>query len=136
LAEDRVLPPGREVAAGVGFTHLWATGALPASLDERGDGLSLLSGSSPPSSGTRVGILDLEPGAVAGPPHRTDTIDYAACLIGELALDLGGREVRLRPGEVVVQCGATHTWSNPGAVPARLLFVMVDAAPKRAGSRP
>jgi mannose-6-phosphate isomerase-like protein (cupin superfamily) len=60
--------------------------------------------------------------------HRSDTIDYGVVLEGEITLELddGCRQL-LRQGDVVVQMGTRHAWSNTGNTPARLLFVMVGA---------
>lgn len=133
IVSDGAVGGGRVVCDGVLSTHVWATGAAPA-YDADSDGAALLAGAPPPPGGTRTGFLDLEPGAVAGGLHRTDTIDYAVCIHGVVELDLGTERRLLQPGDIVVQCGATHTWRNPGMAAARLLFVMIDAAEKRPGS--
>ena len=44
--------------------------------------------------------------------HRTETVDYAILLSGEIDLELeNGEVVHLKPGDVVVQRGTTHTWA-------------------------
>jgi len=58
--------------------------------------------------------------------HRTETIDYAIMLSGELTLVLDDTDVVLREGDVVVQCGTNHAWSNRSGKPARIAFVLVD----------
>src|ERR1700756_547084 len=43
--------------------------------------------------------------------HRTETMDYALQLSGELDCELdGGEVVHLTPGDVIVQRGTIHTW--------------------------
>lgn len=60
--------------------------------------------------------------------HRSDTIDYGVVLEGEITLELDdGCRRLLRQGDVIVQMGTRHAWSNTGNTPARLLFVMVGA---------
>ena len=60
--------------------------------------------------------------------HRSDTIDYGVVLEGEITLELDdGCRRLLRQGDVIVQMGTRHAWSNSGNAPARLLFVMVGA---------
>jgi hypothetical protein len=60
--------------------------------------------------------------------HRTDTIDYAVVLEGEVDLLLDdGCTTRVRQGAVVMQMGTRHAWRNPGNTSARLLFVLVGA---------
>ncbi len=58
--------------------------------------------------------------------HRTETIDYAIVLVGEIALILDDSEVTLRAGDVVVQCGTNHAWSNRSDQPCRIAFVLID----------
>lgn len=60
--------------------------------------------------------------------HRTDTIDYAVLIAGELTLLLDdGESVHLKAGDVVVQNGTRHAWLNTGSSPARMMFVMVGS---------
>jgi mannose-6-phosphate isomerase-like protein (cupin superfamily) len=62
--------------------------------------------------------------------HRTETMDYAIVLSGEIDMELEGDEaVHLKTGDVVVQRGTIHTWANIGTVPAVLAFIMIDALP-------
>ena len=50
--------------------------------------------------------------------HRTETIDYAIVLEGELTLILDDSEVLLKAGDVTVQVGTNHAWSNRSNHPA------------------
>lgn len=58
--------------------------------------------------------------------HRTQTVDYAIVLSGEIYLVLDDSEVLVRAGEVVVQCGTNHAWSNRSSQPCVLAFVLLD----------
>jgi mannose-6-phosphate isomerase-like protein (cupin superfamily) len=58
--------------------------------------------------------------------HRTETIDYAIVLSGELTMLLDDSEVVLHAGDIVVQCGTNHAWSNRGTVPCQVAFVLID----------
>lgn len=60
--------------------------------------------------------------------HRTETIDYAIVLEGELTLILDDSEVLLKAGDVTVQCGTNHAWSNRSGKPCRIAFILVDGA--------
>jgi hypothetical protein len=61
--------------------------------------------------------------------HTTATIDFEIVLDAEVWLELdGGVEVKLGPGDCVVQNGTRHAWRNHGAVPARLAVFIVGAA--------
>jgi quercetin dioxygenase-like cupin family protein len=58
--------------------------------------------------------------------HRTETIDYAIVLFGEMTMLLDDDEVVLRAGDVLVQCGTNHAWSNRSQEPAAIAFVLID----------
>jgi Cupin domain len=58
--------------------------------------------------------------------HKTETVDYAILLSGELWLELDGGAVRrLRPGDVVVQNATRHAWRNKTDAPAVIAFVLI-----------
>ena len=38
-------------------------------------------------------------------------------------------EIKLKAGDVLVQRGTNHAWSNRGTKPARVAFVLIDAEP-------
>ena len=61
--------------------------------------------------------------------HATDTIDYAICLEGEIWAVLDEDETLMRPGDVLIQRGTYHAWSNRSDRVARMLFVLIDAEP-------
>lgn len=58
--------------------------------------------------------------------HRTETIDYAVVLSGEITMLLDDSEVTLREGDVLIQRGTNHAWTNRTEKPCRMLFVLVD----------
>jgi quercetin dioxygenase-like cupin family protein len=58
--------------------------------------------------------------------HRTETIDYAIVLAGEITMVLDDDDVDLKAGDVVVQCGTNHAWSNRSKAPCIVAFVLID----------
>ena len=58
--------------------------------------------------------------------HRTETVDYAVVLEGEIVLVLDDSEVKLSAGDVVIQRGTNHAWSNRSGKPVRMLYVLID----------
>ena len=58
--------------------------------------------------------------------HRTETIDYAVVLSGDIYLLLDDADVHLRAGDVVIQRGTNHAWSNRSDQPCRMLYVLID----------
>jgi mannose-6-phosphate isomerase-like protein (cupin superfamily) len=61
--------------------------------------------------------------------HKTATIDYAIVLAGEIYAMMDDGEVLLRTGDVLVQRGTNHAWSNRTDEPAVVAFVLIDAEP-------
>ena len=60
--------------------------------------------------------------------HRTDTVDYAIVLSGEIWLEVDdGNDTLLRPTDVVVQQGTRHAWRNKSDAQAVVAFFMVGA---------
>ena len=59
--------------------------------------------------------------------HKTDTIDYAIMLAGEITAILDGEETILRAGDILIQRGTNHAWANRSGKPARMAFVLIDA---------
>ena len=58
--------------------------------------------------------------------HRTQTLDYAVVLEGRVTLVLDDQDVELEAGDVVIQCGTNHAWSNRSDKPCRMLYVLID----------
>jgi uncharacterized cupin superfamily protein len=58
--------------------------------------------------------------------HRTQTVDYGIVLMGEIFLVLDESETLLRAGDIVIQVGTNHAWSNRSNKVCRVAFVLVD----------
>ena len=63
--------------------------------------------------------------------HRTDSVDYAIILTGEIYMLLDNEDVHLKAGDVVVQRGTNHAWSNRGSETCIIAFVLIDAVTSR-----
>jgi mannose-6-phosphate isomerase-like protein (cupin superfamily) len=61
--------------------------------------------------------------------HRTASLDYAIVLSGEIYALVDQGETLLQPGDVLIQRGTSHAWSNRGSKPAVLAVVLIDATP-------
>ncbi len=61
--------------------------------------------------------------------HKTATIDYAIVLSGEIYAMMDEGEVLLKAGDVLIQRGTNHAWSNRTNEPAVVAFVLIDAEP-------
>jgi mannose-6-phosphate isomerase-like protein (cupin superfamily) len=61
--------------------------------------------------------------------HKTNSTDYAIVLSGEIYALMDEGEVLLKAGDVLIQRGTNHAWSNRTDVPCTVAFVLVDADP-------
>lgn len=68
--------------------------------------------------------------------HRTDSIDYAVVISGEIDMELDVGTVHLKAGDVVVQRGTIHNWVNKGKEPCIIAFSLIAAKPVTAGGKP
>jgi hypothetical protein len=138
---------------GLVFTEVWRTVGTPVPIDNGPDltlaPLRLL----PERYGSVIRVLDIPPGGThetdsgaasesfaemgasdavtAGGSshpfmHRTETVDYGILISGEIWLVVDQGEIRLSPGDIAIQRGTSHAWSNRSDQPARLIFVLMD----------
>src|SRR5918994_398177 len=79
-------------------------------------------------NGTVFRVIEFAPG-VAPRNHRTDSIDYAVVISGEIDMELEDSVVHLNAGDVLVQRGTIHNWVNRSTKSCVIAFVLVDAKP-------
>jgi quercetin dioxygenase-like cupin family protein len=106
---------------------LWSTGSVPADNAAAGDAAARPVARHEPA-GTVFRIVEYGPG-VSSDSHRTDSVDYAVVLSGEIDMVLDGETVHLRAGDVLVQRGTAHDWRNDGELPCVIAFCLVGARP-------
>jgi quercetin dioxygenase-like cupin family protein len=120
--------PGAQAAV------IWTSEGFPVDNDGDAD-----------TSGRRVGttldngivfrVVSFGPG-VSPRNHRTDSIDYAVVIAGEIDMELDdGKSVHLKAGDVLVQRGTIHNWVNKGTAPCVIAFTLVAAKPVTAGGK-
>ena len=85
-------------------------------------------------NGTVFRILELAPG-VTPRNHRTDSIDYAVIMSGEVDMELDDAKVHLKAGDMLVQRGTIHNWVNRGTEPCVIAFVLIAAKPVTVGDK-
>jgi len=143
---------------GYSLTQLWMTDGAPAVIDVGPDPTDRPVAIEPSAHGTVIRVIEFPPeseetrafspeqaraifagmgskGAATGRSdsrhplmHRTETIDYAVVIEGGITLVLDDSDVVLNVGDVVIQRGTNHAWSNRTGKACRMLFVLVDAA--------
>ncbi len=140
-------------ASGATSTLLWVTDESPAEISGGADRAQRDIGVAPPPAGSIFRIVDFPPskefepvdnealiremgieqGASRARParhaamHRTQSIDYAVVISGEIDMLLDDSEIHLKAGDVLVQRGTNHAWVNRGRENCRIAFVLIDA---------
>ena len=89
---------------------------------------AVLTGTAPPAGGTRLAVLELQPGNTLHGLHHTDTIDYVICMAGEVEMAMDDTTVKMKAGDVLIQRGTNHAWANRSGRPCRMLFILIDGA--------
>jgi quercetin dioxygenase-like cupin family protein len=115
------------------YSVIWSTEGFPVSNDNDVDPSGKKIGTTIPD-GTVFRIVSFGPG-VAPRNHRTDSIDYAVVMSGEIDMDLDGTIVHLKAGDVLVQRGTIHNWINKGTEPCVIAFTLVSARSVTAGGK-
>ena len=124
-----------QVSARPGATAcvVWTTEGFP--VDNTGEGdEGLRKTGTTLDNGTVFRILELAPG-VSPRNHRTDSIDYAVIMSGEVDMELDDTSVHLKAGDVLVQRGTIHNWVNRGTEPCVIAFVLIAAKPVTVGGK-
>ena len=155
ISEDAPATAVRTVEDRPGYrsVNVWRTEGMPlpiAAPDTIEDHVGIL----PPTNGTILRVIDFPPepkdaaeakrriqatfgtifsdaahdkreGAHPG-MHRTETIDYAIILEGEIWAVMDEAETLMKTGDVMVQRGTNHAWANRSDRTARICFVLMD----------
>jgi quercetin dioxygenase-like cupin family protein len=119
---------------GAEFSVIWSTDTLPANNDGSEDPSRKEIGTTIPG-GSVFRVVSFGPG-VTPRNHRTDSIDYAVVMSGEIDMALDDETVRLKAGDVLVQRGTVHNWINNGSVPCVIAFALVSAKPVEIDGKP
>lgn len=118
---------------GANAAVIWTTDAFPTDNDGDADGAQRKVPTSV-DTGTVFRVVQFNPG-VSPRNHRTDSIDYAVVMSGEIDMVLDGTTVHLKAGDVLVQRGTIHNWVNTGTEPCVIAFSLIGAKPVTAGGK-
>lgn len=119
--------PGRSACV------VWTTESFPVDNTGDEDGGKRQVGTTL-KNGTVFRVVEFAPG-VSPRVHRTDSIDYAVVMSGEIDMELDGSVVHLKAGDVLVQRGTIHNWVNRGSEPCVIAFILIDAKPVEIGGK-
>lgn len=70
---------------------------------------------------------NVNPSAAHPLMHKTGKLEYVIILSGEIYLILDEGETLLKPGDIVVQLGSNHAWSNRADKPCVQIAILLDA---------
>lgn len=148
VAESPAIP-------GLRLMNVWATGKTPDDVHAP-DRIKEHGTLHPPAGGTVIRVMDIppEPDTRAGLDemyakvaasgmfpdmgeipsdrtrhpgmHTTHSVDYAIILSGEMYAILEEEETLMKAGDILVQRGTNHAWSNRSGDICRVCFVLVD----------
>lgn len=134
-------------------TNVWRTGAAPVDITEP-DLIEGHVGVSPPANDTVLRVIDFPPepkepeerarqltalfgkifddadtshGSDIHPGmHQTGTVDYAIVLKGEIVAVLEQTETVLKTGDILIQRGTNHAWSNQSGTSCKVAFILIE----------
>ena len=138
--------------------ELWETNSTPAANRGNDDAIARGFRLQPPKNGSVFRVIEYPPdkqrvaalaAELAGPDdgsgrvaaadksrsarhpgfHKTSSVDYAIVLSGEIYALMDEGEVLLKAGDVLIQRGTNHAWSNRTDEPCTVAFVLIDAEP-------
>jgi len=155
LLEDHGAPPKiLSKAGGLILTELWETTASPALNTGHEDDARKAQKIEPEPDGSLFRLIEYPPDAIRLASmdaqahfdsmgvdtrgdltkkhpgmHKTNTIDYAEIVRGEIYAVLDDQEVLMKQGDCIVQRGTHHAWSNKSNSPCLIAFVLLPAVP-------
>ncbi len=114
---------------------VWATKGFPANNDGFEDPTQS-EFQTTLENGTIFRVVRYEPG-VSPRNHRTDSIDYAVVISGEIEMGLDdGVSVNLKAGDLLIQRGTIPNWVKRGKEACVIAFVLISSRPVTVGGKP
>jgi quercetin dioxygenase-like cupin family protein len=135
IAQDEIVSNVSEHFPGLIISDIWSTNATPAKFEEKV--IENTAFPNTPKNGSYFRYVQIPPDkdlgviALEGEPHplmhQTDTLDYIIIISGEIYLIVDEEETLLHAGDVVIQRGTNHAWSNRSDSPCIQLAILLDA---------
>jgi len=125
--------PATSTRPGTQASVVWTTQGFPVNNDTSEDTSGNATGTTL-AGGTVFRIVEFGPGNTPR-NHRTDSIDYAVVMSGEIDMEMDSAMVHIKAGDVLVQRGTVHNWINSGTEPCIIAFSLIDAKPVEAGGK-
>lgn len=139
---------------GIASTMMWMTDSTPTEFSDAEDPAERETGITPPLEGSIFRIVEFPPekelseeenaklaeamkeqgvhapgsaGARHHGMHRTESVDYAIVLSGEIDMELDDSAIHVKAGDVLIQQGTNHAWVNKGTEPCVIAFILIGA---------
>ena len=156
IVDDNVTVSPNRTAAGTSVVELWNTDSTPADNSGSKDPTDHPHRIPPPVNGSVFRVVEYPPdkerfanmagrdwnaeakahGYTRDPGnarhagfHKTNTIDYAVVIEGEIYALMDEGEKLMKVGDCLVQRGTSHSWANRSDKIARIAFILIDAKP-------
>ena len=136
IEKDAIVSNVSEHFPGLIISDIWSTDSMPVKLEEE-KVIENTAFPNTPKNGSYFRYVQIPPdkdlgiAALEGQPHplmhQTDTLDYIVILSGEIWLIVDEGETLLQAGDIVVQRGTNHAWSNRSELPCIQLAILLDA---------
>jgi len=134
VVADGPSPYIKEALGYIDFAEQWLTPSPPprageAFVDIAAEAPEGLEPDDPCGTLLRTSVYQPDPSdwSLENSMHASKTVDYVFGLYGEMVCIFDDGEVTVRQGDVMIQRGTRHAWSNRTDRPAMLGFVMVGA---------
>lgn len=160
IEEDGPAPGIKRVTEREGYAmaNIWRTGAAPSDVHAP-DSIQEHSGVLPPKGGSVIRVIDFPPepkdkallaaqmkatfrklypdadhtkdDKVHQGMHRTETVDYAIVLKGSITAIMDEGETVMSAGDILIQRGTNHAWSNRSDDICRIAFILIDGSDEK-----
>jgi quercetin dioxygenase-like cupin family protein len=125
----RIDDVGAHVASGrpqMSRQLIWTTDDVPVHFTEDGEDKGARAIGTTIPHGSVFRVVEYAPG-VTPRNHRTDSLDDAVVMSGEIDMEMDDTVVHLKAGDVLVQRGTIHNWANHGTAPWVIAFVLISS---------
>lgn len=139
ITRDTIANNVSEDIPGLVISDIWATNTMPVDLNQEllipntllpitpKNGSYFRYVEIPPDSKLKSNGLAIDQDKPHPLMHTTQTLDYIIILSGELYLITEEQETLLKAGDIVIQRGTHHAWSNRSKWPCIQLAILLDA---------
>lgn len=139
IIRDNIATNVKEEIPGLVISDIWATNTMPVDLNQElripntlfpdtpKNGSYFRYVKIPPDSALKTSTVAVSNNEAHPLMHKTQTLDYIIILSGEIYLITEDGETLLKAGDIVIQRGTNHAWSNRSDDYCIQLAILLDA---------